>query len=342
MKTKKLKYPKDPRKLLERTEFIDYLLYLEENGTLGDLEPSFLAYYVVAEVVLNEVNNGGFEQYLSNSTIATLPFIETSAKLIDNKELYGIISDLLAEVLKYFGSLDLSAIKNADYCDEFSDFLSDLDNRLYEFDGKYDLEKVARTYYQNNIPTNICKIQIVKPRETNTFRYFVKNLADISIQNATDSFMDFLNEFEDIQWKIEITKFEKYFRIEAIDETNSLDLYNLFENFSKSDSALKMMKFEEVMIENVQNAWNYRIEFQPSGFDKDEFAMRYFCCSSSTRIVSRIELGYMNLTYHKYNLDGLAEIIINRAKTQNNILIVYEKDWMVLGSKHDDRIFYKK
>lgn len=338
MKIKKLKYPKNPQLFLERVGVMDYLLYLEENGTLDKLAPSFLAYYVIAEVLLNEVNNGGFEQYLSNSTVATLPFLETSSKLIENKELNGVIGDLITELKHQFGSLDILAIKNADYNDDFSNFLSDLDDRFYELDEKCDIEKIARTYYQNNIPTGECEIQIIKPRETDTFRYVVNNVNDITIQDATDSFIDFLNEFEGIKWKIEIVKFEKYFRLNAIDDTNSIDLDKVFKNFSKSKSALKLLKFEEININNDrEHRHTYTINIKPSGFEKHEFSMKHFGSSSSIikHEISAIILGYMNLTYDKYNVNELAQIIVKRAETQNNLSVVYEKDWTDIPAKYN-------
>ena len=93
MKIKQLKYTKNTRTLLDREDVRNYLYYLEDNGTLDKLEPSFLAYYVLADVLLNEVNNGGFEQYLINSSVATLPYLESTAKLVGNDELCEIVNE---------------------------------------------------------------------------------------------------------------------------------------------------------------------------------------------------------------------------------------------------------
>ena len=348
MITKKLKYPKNPRTLLEREDVTNYLFYLEDNGDLGKLEPSFLAYYVLADVLLNEVNNGGFEQYLTNSSVATLPYLESSAKLVGNTELYAIVSDLVSEVKRQVRNADILSIKNIDFCDEFEDLLSDLDNRFYDFDDKYDLEKIVRQYYQNHIPSDKCEIQIVKQRETDSLRYFVKNVDDVSILDATNSFVDFLNEFAGVKWKIEIMKFGGVFRLHAIDDTNSIDLDKVFAHFTDSDSALKMLKYEEITIRNIQNGTDsYDISIKPSGFEKNEFIMKRFCSMRSKvdgpfkiSICSSIILGYMNLTYEKYDLQKIEQILINRATAQNNLLTVYEEDCTMLRGQR--KVLFEK
>ena len=348
MITKKLKYPKNPRTLLDSENVINYLFYLEDNGELSKLESPFLAYYVLADVLLNEVNNGGFKQYLTNSSVATLPFLELSAKLVGDTELCEIVSDFVTEVKRQVGNADILSIKDIDFCNEFEAFLSDLDKRFYDFDNKYDLEKTVRQYYQKHIPSENFEIQVVKQRETDTLCYFVKNVDDISIFDATNSFIDFLNEFADIKWKIEIMKFGGVFRIHAIDDTNSIDLDKVFSHFTECDSVLKMLKYEEITIRNVQNGTDsYDISIKPSGFEKNEFIMKHFCSMRSMadgvlKILScsSIILGYMNLTYDKYDLNEIEKIIIGRAKNQGNLLLVYEEDCTILSGQR--KVLFEK
>lgn len=348
MITKKLKYPKNPQALLDRDDVMDYLFYLEDNRELDKLAPSFLAYYVLADRLLNEVNNGGFEQYLINSSVATLPYLEYCAKLVDNDELCDIINDLISEIKKHFDVEDILSRKNLEFSDEFVGFLSDLDDRFCTLDSNCDIEKIVRTYYQTNIPTNEIEIQIVKPLETDNLRYFVKNVDDVSIFDAINSFTDFLNEFVGIKWKIEIMKFGDIFRLNAIDSSNSIDLDKVFRNFTQSECALKILKFQEITIRNVHNGTEtHDISIAPSGFEKDEFIMKRFCSMRlmpdsviKMDISSNIILGFMNLTYKKFNLDEIEQIIIDRAKNQDNLLFIYEEDCTMLRGKR--KVLFEK
>ena len=75
-KTLKLKYPKNPGALLDKAEVQTYIWHLEDVGELDKLPLPFLAYYVLGCRLTDEVNNGGFAQYLSNSSVHTLPYLE--------------------------------------------------------------------------------------------------------------------------------------------------------------------------------------------------------------------------------------------------------------------------
>ena len=348
MTVKQLKYPKNPRTLIDRDDVMNYLFYLEDNGMLDNLEPSFLAYYVLADRLLNEVNNGGFEQYLINSSVATLPFLESSAKLVGNDELCRIVNDFVAEVNKRFDLENVLSRKKIEFDDEFIGFLSELDDRFCALDRCYDIEKIVRKYYQAHIPTNKIEIQIIKPRETDCLRYFVKNVKGISLQDATNAFIDYLNEFVGIKWQIEIMKFGEIFRINAIDDTNSINLDEVFRNFTEFECALKMLKFQEITIRIVHNGTEtHDVSITPSGFEQDEFVMKRFCSMRlmsdsvfKVPICSNIILGFMSLTYQKYDLGEIEQTIIDRAKKQDNILLVYEDDCTVLRGKRT--VIYEK
>lgn len=348
MITKQLRYPKNPRTLLDREDVMDYLFYLEDNGTLDKLEPSFLAYYVIADRLLNEVNNGGFEQYLINSSVATLPFLWSSAKLVGNDELCSIVNEFVSEVKRRFDIVDILSRDKVEFSNEFLGFLSNLDDRFFALDRSCDIEKMARLCYQVHIPTNKIEIQIIKPRETDNLRYFIKNVKDLSVQDATNAFVDYLNEYVGIKWRIEIMRFGDIFRINAIDDTNSINLDEVFRHFAESECALKMLKFQEIAIKSVHNETDcYDVAIVPSGFEKDEFMMKHYCSMRSRAdslikipICSNIILGFMNLTYQEYNLDEIEQIIIDRAKNQDNITIVYEEKFFMLCDSR--KVIYEK
>lgn len=333
MVTKKLKYPKNINTLFDREDVMNYLFYLEDNDALGKLEAPILAYYVIADRLLNEVDNGGFEQYITNSSVATLPHLKASADLLGNEELCEIVNDLLNEINKRFDFWDVVARKDLDFDDEFEDFLSRLDERFYALNDKYDIEKLAKSFYQTHIPEGKIEIEIVKYPETDKLRYFVKNVDNVSNEEATNAFVDYLNGFVETQWKIEIMKFGESFRIVAIDESNSVNLEEVFKNFTESKSATKMLKFEQItIIAGFYGTEHHEIEIKPSGFEKNEFIMRHFCAMRglSAPMISYITLGYFNLTYKDYNLEEFEQILIKRAKAQDNIILVYEEDHTML------------
>ena len=348
MKTKQLKYTKNPRTLLDRDDVLNYLFYLEDNGTLDKLERPFLAYYVLADRLLNEVNNGGFEQYLINSSVATLPFLASSANLVGNVELCRIVDDLLTEVKRRFDLADLLSRKKLEFDDAFIGFLSDLDDRFCALDSSCDIDKTVKKYYQAHIPTNKIEIQIIKPRESDDLRYFVKNVKDISVQDATNAFIDYLNEFVGVKWQIEIMKFDGVFRLNAIDETNSINLDEVFRNFTESECALKMLKFQEIAIKSVHNGTEcHDVAIIPSGYEKDEFMMKRYCSMRSRSdsvikipICSNVVLGMLNLTCQKYDLGEIEQIIVERAKKRDNILLVYEESFSMLRSGR--KVIYQK
>ena len=59
-KNKKVKFTKNPEAMLEKKEVETYLYYLEDNNELEKIPLPLLTYYVVGNVLINEVNNGGF------------------------------------------------------------------------------------------------------------------------------------------------------------------------------------------------------------------------------------------------------------------------------------------
>ena len=120
MKSKilKLKYPKNPGILLDKEEVQSYIWHLEDINELDKLPLPFLSYYVVGCRLTDEVNNGGFAQYLSNSSIQTLPYLERCVRAIGNSEMIEIINEFLSVVSKNFDISDIETIAKADYSEE--------------------------------------------------------------------------------------------------------------------------------------------------------------------------------------------------------------------------------
>ena len=294
MKSKiiKLKYQKNPNALIDREDVQNYLWYLEEKKELDTLPLSFLVYYVIGCILTDEVNNGGFAQYLSNSSVHTLPYLEKCVRAIGNEEMIVIINNLLSAISKDFDIKDTETIANSDFSEELETILSLIDSRFYDFDEKYDVEALAKKYYKENLPEEKLIFELVKPPVTDHRRYFIYDNSNISNEEAVEAFIKFLGEFTNINFKIEVEKWGGMFRIYAIDNTNSLNLAQIFAHFD--DSAYSFGKkdgterykilgfklgggiFKEIHVDSCDDEnWVWRLTITESGFDKNEYEISY-------------------------------------------------------------------
>lgn len=342
-KVLKLKYPKNPGNLLDKPEVVDYIWHLEDVGELDKLPLPFLAYYVVGCRLTDEVNNGGFAQYLSNSSVQTLPYLEKCVNALDNVELTAICAELLSAVSKDFDINDADTIAKADYSNELEVILSALDDRFYALDEKYDVEGIAKKYYKDNLPEEKLIFELVKPPETERRRYFIYDKSGITNEEAAKAFMAFLAEFSDVKFEIAIEKWGGMVRINATDSRNSLNLAEIHAHFDDSSYAFgenggtercKMLGFKlgggifkEIHVDSCdEESWVWRLTIAESGFDKNEYEISYSRCYSGTpgaEKVSRICVGDFDDT--KTDLAALEEILIECAKAQGNITRIYEE-----------------
>lgn len=337
MKSKiiKLKYQKNPNALIDREDVQNYFWNLEDKKELDILPLPFLAYYIVGCILTDEVNNGGFAQYLSNSSVHTLPYLERCARAIGNAEMIEIINELLSALSRYFDIEDTKCIAESDYSDELEAILSSLDDRFYYFDEKYDVEGLAKKYYKDNLPEEKLIFELVKPPVNNHRRYFIYDKSDITNEEAAEAFVAFLGEFSNIRFKIELEQWGGMFRIFAIDNTNSLNLAEIFAHFDDSSYSFgkkdgtnryKMLGFKlgggifkEIHIDNCdEENWVWRLTISESGFDENEYEISYMrYCSGSNKKVSRICIGDFDDKIN--NVKEMEEILTRYAKTQNNI-----------------------
>lgn len=345
MKTKilKFKYTKNPRTLLDKPEVQTYLWHLENTSALDELPLPFLVYYVVGCILTDEVNNGGFAQYLSNSSVKTLPYLEKCVKAINNAELIVICSKLISIVSENFNIENLNSIAESEYSEEFEEVLSELDDRFYALDEKNNVENLSKKYYRENIPTEKLVFELVKPPVTEYRRYFVYDKSEISNEEAARSFMNFLAEFSNIKFEIVIEKWNNTFRICAIDFTNSLNLAEIQAHFDDSSYVFgkkassdrrKILGFrfggdvfKEIHIDSSDDEnWVWRLTINESKFDDNEYEIsysRFYSITPYDKKVSRIFAGDFDNT--KIDLAALEEIFIEYSKTQKNITRIYEK-----------------
>ena len=342
-KTLKLKYPKNPGNLLDKPEVQTYIWHLEDVGELDKLPLPFLAYYVVGCRLTDEVNNGGFAQYLSNSSVQTLPYLERCVNALGNKELTAICAELLSAVSKDFDITDTDTIAKADYSNELEVILSALDDRFYALDEKYDVESIAKKYYKDNLPEEKLIFEIVKPPVTDHRRYFIYDKSGITNEEAAKAFMAFLAEFSDVKFEISIEKWGGMFRINATDSTNSLSLAEIHAHFDDNSYAFgknggtercKILGFKlgggifkEIHVDSCdEDNWVWRLTISESGFYDNEYEISYsrYCSGTpSAEKASRICVG--DFAEDPEVLALIEKVFIECAKAQGNITRIYEE-----------------
>ena len=339
MKSKKikLKYQKNPRTLIDRDDVQNYLWHLEEAKELDKLPLPFLVYYVVGCILTDEVNNGGFAQYLSNSSVQTLPYLEKCVRAIGNEDLIEIVKELLIAVSKDFNISDIKSIADAYYSDELETILSSLDDRFYSFDEKHDVEEISKKYYKDNLPEDKLVFELVKPKENDHLRYFVYDKSNITNVEALEALVAFLGEFSNIKFDIEINKWGEMFRIYAIDRTNSLNLGEIFAHFDDDsysfggNSCINRCKilglkfdggiFKEINVDSIdEENWRWRLTIKESNFDDNEYEISYCRFSSSfgsKKKASSIFVG--DFDEKSTNIKEIKDFFEKAAKTQHNI-----------------------
>lgn len=336
-KIKKIKFTKNPEAMLEKKEVETYLYYLEDNNDLEKIPLPLLTYYVVGNVLTNEVNNGGFSQYLTNSSINTLPYLKECIYVINNEELTSIITDLFLSIQTYLKTENLEIIKNSDYSEELEDVFSSLDLRFYELDKKEGIVQLAKKYYQNNIPNDKLVVEIVKERESEFVHYFTKNLTNITTENAIEAVMDFVAQHSNINFDIKILRWKNHYRLQIIDNSNSFNLVEIMNKFKDNSTSNQIFnilgfKFSGEYFNGVifdacdENKDLWRLEIEKSGFEKNEYKIeRFMFCRYDPdpnflfnhKIISHISIG--DFDYNEIDIDLFKEILVKNAKTLNNI-----------------------
>ncbi len=331
-KTIKLKYQKNPNSLIDREDVQNYLWHLEEKKELDKLPIPFLVYYVIGCILNGEVNNGGFAQYLSNSSVHTLPYLEKCVSAIGNAEMIEIINELLSALSSNFDIKDTKSIAESDYSDEFETILSSLDDRFYDFDEKYDVEGLAKKYYKDNLPQEKLVFELVKPPVNDHRRYFIYDKSNVTNEEAIEAFVAFLGEFSNIRFKIELEQWGGMFRINAIDNTNSLNLAEIFAHFDDSSYSFgkkdgteryKILGFKlgggifkEIHIDSCDDEnWVWRLTIKESGFDENEYEISYLrYCSGSSKKISKICIG--DFDDKTNNIKDIEEMLTRYAESQ--------------------------
>ncbi len=117
----------------------DYLYGRAINNNFNNI-PLRVKVYFVMRILFDEVMNGGFGQYLNNSSIKLSGYLIECTKLIKNKKLIKLIEKFDLLINKSYEELS-----HEDHIE-----LEKLSNDFYDIDAEYDLYEMLDIYYMTN------------------------------------------------------------------------------------------------------------------------------------------------------------------------------------------------
>lgn len=132
----KLKFSSEPEKWFY--EQYDYLFELAEKSKLNEI-PSHIKVYFVMRVMFDEVMNGGFGQFASNSSGKVSKYLLECVKFLNNKKL----NDIVEQFCVVIGDSN----KNLTYEDSLK--LETLSSDFYYVEDEFDLYDLLDSYYIN-------------------------------------------------------------------------------------------------------------------------------------------------------------------------------------------------
>ena len=311
-----VKLLKNPENFIYKEEVFNYIIMLEDEGRLSELPKNLYVYYVLS-LFADEVNNGGVEQYLDNSSGKTYRDLRACAEHLSHE----VITPFLLEL--------------CDYIDEGGEDFEGFDDRFYEIEKVYELRKNALKYYKENFGEIKMKFQIAREKESDVCRYFTAREEKCGdAEEGLKAFLEVLAGFSDMRWKIFIhTSINGKYTVYGRSFDKNTDLFALMADWAKSAplnaAHLKMCAcFKDVSVESLNDGKKYGISITESGFEKDEYKMKHKFISVgydtvNARGFSRITLkkfpdkspklyekikSFLENNYKNYpNIDGVAE-----------------------------------
>ena len=326
-KIKTYKSPKDPHAFLYREDVFNYVIHLEDTHSLHRL-PKALRHYYVLDTLTDEVNNGGFAQYLTNSSGMTYPYLAESMEGFPCEPFALLILEFIQAVTPHLPEGDPCKACDVEINDHLDTLLSALDDRFYALDKKYKLESLIRKQYKANRTDEPVTIQLIRERESDTCRYFPMDqsiLHSLSHQQAFTAYLAFLSEFQ-TNWTIQVQERtgDGMFRITAIADSYCLDLPEIMVHFDDDRYSFLthgevtpapyprtwITKFDIVMFTATKDPYSpkddlrdeYKIVIRPDTFKKGDykikhgFSSRFPLASPYRSPYAQVILGYMNLT----------------------------------------------
>lgn len=278
---------KNPNDFLYSETFLPYVLHLEEIGDLQRLPVNLYVYYVL-NVLENEVNNGGFLQYLTNQSKDTFKEIAFCAEKLNDPALTPLLIDFVDTTNEYLSKKKCD-ITNAKYNREFCKRLNVFDNRFYEIDRQSDVRQLILRYYKNNFTVKSVKYEAVKEKESDSCKYFTipEDIVCYDVEEAIECFLRVLSDFSRIHWRIELWNFYDTYRIEAHATSKKVDLNQIMNKWNersfsfsgkKSESYIDRMKlcsfFERIVFSSSERMSEFVLVISSSGFEKNEKKMK--------------------------------------------------------------------
>ncbi len=218
----KQKLLKDPEKFLYEENFFAYVCSLEEAHELKKLPQNLYVYHVL-NTLSAEVNNGGFAQFLTNSSCLVYEDLLPCAKLLGNRELTKLISDFTEEVDAYLKKKD-KKIEERDYEDDFLDQLERYDDR---FDSISKVDEKILSYYKDHLEQKTITYEAVREKESDSCAYFVLGEEAFDPRKTAESLFSFLEEFG-VTWDMTADEF----RLSFAPDRDCLDLDELLRHFA--------------------------------------------------------------------------------------------------------------
>lgn len=340
----KYKMPKRPQDFFIKNDVLSYFIKLEDEDRLGILPENLLNFYVY-DTFQNEVNNGGLEQYFSNISCNQSKYLSKMAKWTKNTDFIALIEKAL------------NCSVNDYEC---------IENIFFEISDKVE-ESVKAAYKENYVQEKVA-IERVKEKPSEYVKYFCCDKV-VDLTQALITLTNFIEELENNNWNIELLEFGNNIKISVGCNDKGLDLLEILSNFanesysfsnhkaitSKNDR-INLSFFKNISIISTIDITNniktdYAVNITPSGFEKNEYQIKYSFMSRAMQIdktkplkfSSRIVFGdFIDGCFIKNkDLEKIKEVLLARVKNIPNIKSVsYEK--FVVTSLSTPILLYKK
>ncbi len=275
-----IKLPKRTESIYHNDHLFNYLLELERTQKLDTLPANLMVYHVLTTFA-NEVDNGGLEQYMTNSSKQTYVYLRKCGELLK----HSAFSIYISKVCDHFDAvlpLDL----------EFErDVTEALDQEFYRLDKEHDFSKVIDTFYRSHFSVEKIDIPKIKERESDSCRYFVipKELTICDTEQAIDSLLKVLGDFSEQSWRVELWNFFDTYRIIAHSYGKAVDLTSVMQNWDNPDFSFSGQQnralayrfrlcsyFDGIsIISGTDGISKYTVKINASGFSKNEKKMKY-------------------------------------------------------------------
>ena len=275
-----IKLPKRTESIYNNEHLFNYLLELERTQKLDTLPANLMVYHVLTTFA-NEVDNGGLEQYMTNSSKQTYVYLRKCGELLK----HSAFSIYISKVCDHFDAvlpLDL----------EFErDITEALDQEFYRLDKEYGFSKVIDTFYRSHFNVEKIDVPKLKERESASCRYFVipKELICLDTEQAIDSLLKVLGDFSDQSWRIELWNFFDTYRIIAHSYEKAINLDSVMQNWDNPDFSFSGQQSQACadrfrlcsyfngisIISGTDGISQYAVKINASGFAKNEKKMKH-------------------------------------------------------------------